>query len=186
MQVHEPTVLGIDASSNSLAYGKVQGGELIDYGQIFFEGKDINERLVDVNTKINANIEVFDVDFIVIEKAVMVRNIQVLIKLSEFFGAIKSLILKDSNVYQIAPMDWQRAIGNPTITGRDKTQWCKEHPEYKTKSQILNGIRKYRKQITMDWVENQFGVIVDNDDIGDSIAIAWVGYKKLVNKDAEA
>ena len=178
---HQPTVMGIDASTNSLAYATVQGGKLIDHGEFFFEGKDINARLVDVNRKVTDNIKKFDVDFIVIEKAVMVRNIQVLIKMSEFFGAVKSLILQNSDVYQIAPMDWQRAIDNPTITGKAKTEWCLKHPQYKTKSQIQQGIRKYRKQVTMDWVKKQFGIEVDNDNISDAIAIAWTGEQKLVD-----
>ena len=178
---HHPTVMGIDASTNSLAYATVQNDKLIDYGELFFEGKDINARLVDVNSKVTANMDKFNVDFIVIEKAVMVRNIQVLIKMSEFFGAVKSLILQNSEVYQIAPMDWQRAIDNPTIAGKAKTEWCKEHPEYKTKSQIQQGIRKYRKQVTMDWVTKQFGIEVDNDNISDAIAIAYVGQQKLVD-----
>lgn len=180
------TVMGIDASTNSIAYATIQDDSLIDYGEIFFEGKDINERLVDVNHKMNEHKSTFDVDFIIFERAVMVRNIQVLIKMSEFFGAIKSRILENSDVYQVAPMDWQRAIGNPTIRGKDKTQWCKEHPEYKTKSQIQNGIRKYRKQKTMDWVEQKFGVTVETDNISDAIAISHFGYTKLVGDKDEA
>lgn len=175
-----PSVMGIDCSTNSLAYGVIEDDKLISHGEFFFEGSDINRRLVDVKKKMEAHKDIFDVDFIVFEKAVMVRNIQVLIKMSEFFGAVKSHILEGSDVYQVAPMDWQRAIGNPTIRGKDKTAWAKAHPEFKTKSQLENGIRQYRKKVTMDWVKDSYGLVVDSDNISDAIGIAYFGYGKLV------
>jgi Holliday junction resolvasome RuvABC endonuclease subunit len=172
--------MGLDCSTNSLAYATVENGKLIDYGEFFFEGSDIHRRLVDVRKKVTAHIEHFDVDYICLEQAVMVRNIQVAMKLSEFFGAIKSIILEGSDVYQVKPMEWQKGIGNPTIVGKEKVKWLKEHPQFKTKSQILNGIRQYRKQVTMDWVEKNYGLKADNDNISDAVAIAHYASSKLV------
>lgn len=173
-------VAGVDCSTNSVAYGVVEDGKLIDYGEIMFVGSDINKRLLDARKKIEANLDKFDVDFIVFEKAINVRNIDVAIKMAEFFGMVKSFIMEGSELWQMTPIAWQNHIGNPALRGKDKLAWCKAHPEYKTKSQIDAGIRKYRKQVTMDWVEEKFGVKAENDNISDAIAIAATGYDKLV------
>lgn len=173
-------VMGIDCSTNSLAYGIVEKDKLIQYGEIMFIGQDINKRLVDARKKVEAQIALFDVDFIVFEKAVMVRNIAVAIKMAEVFGAVKSVILENTYVHQVSPIDWQEAIGNPVIKGKARTAWATARPELKSKSQIDTAVRKYRKQVTMDWVEKTYGVKADNDNISDAIAIAHVGHDKLV------
>lgn len=173
-------VMGIDCSTNSLAYGVVENGKLLNYGEIMFYGKDIHARLVDARKKTTANAEIFDVDFIVWERAVMVRSIAVAIKMAEVFGAVKSVILEGSDVHEFTPIQWQEAIGNSVIKGNVKKAWAAARPELKTKSQIDTAVRKYRKQITMDWVEKNYGVKAANDNISDAIAIAHVGHSRLV------
>ena len=175
-------VMGIDASTNSLAYGIIEDGTLIDHGEFFFEGTDINKRLINAHEKTMDHIDLFDVDVIVFEKAVKVRSIDVAIKMAEFFGAIKAVIMKGSDVYMVTPLTWQKAIGNPSILGKEKVQWVRARPELKTKSQIYTAIRKYRKQITMDWVEKNYGVKAANDNISDAIAIAYYGHEKVNGK----
>lgn len=173
-------VMGIDCSTNSLAYGIIEDGKLVEHDEIFFVGTDINKRLIDARHKIEDNLDLFKVDFIVFEKAINVRNVDVAIKMAEFFGMVKSFIMEGSELWQMTPIAWQSHIGNPAIRGKDKIAWCAAHPEYKTKSQIDAGIRKYRKKITMDWVEKNYGVKVANDNLSDAIAIGCVGYEKLV------
>ncbi|QLF83341.1 RuvC-like resolvase [Rhodococcus phage NiceHouse] len=174
--------MGIDCSTNSLAYGVVEDGKLITHGEIMFYGKDIHARLVDARKKTEANIALFDVDFIVWEQAVMVRSIAVAIKMAEVFGAVKSVILEGSAVHQFTPIQWQEAIGNPVIKGNARKLWAAKRPELKTKSQIDTAVRKYRKQITMDWVEKNYGLKAANDNISDAVAIAHVGHLRLVKK----
>lgn len=174
-------IMGIDCSTNSLAFGILEDGELIEYGEYFFAGTDIYKRILDARRKTEAMQDLFDVDFVIFEKAVLVRSVEVAIKMANVFGTVMSVIMENgAKVVEVQPIAWQSHIGNPVIKGKEKTALLSAHPELKTKSQENNFVRQYRKQVTMDWVEQNYGVVAANDNISDAIAIAAFGYDKLV------
>ena len=173
-------LMGIDCSTNSLAFGIIEDGDLIEYGEFFFEGADLYKRLLDARLKCEAVADMFKVDFVVFEQAVMVNNKSVVIKLANMFGVVMSVILEGgAKVVEVSPIPWQTHIGNPVIKGKEKTALLMNHPEIKTRSQTASFIRNYRKNITKKFVFDNYGVDAANDNVSDAIAIASFGYDKL-------
>lgn len=176
-------IMGIDCSTQSLAFGIIEDGELIEYGEYFFQGTDIYKRMLDARRKTEAMLETFDVDYIIFEKAVMVRSVAVALKLAYVFGVVMSVILENSaKVIEVEPITWQSHIGNPVIRGKEKMKLLALHPEIKTKAQTNSFIRQHRKDLTKQWVMNKFGVEAANDNISDAIAIAAFGDDKVVRR----
>ena len=46
--------MGIDASTNSMAYCIFDGDKVVEYGEIFFTGADLYDRLLDAKRKVKA------------------------------------------------------------------------------------------------------------------------------------
>ena len=81
-------VLGIDASTRSLAFCLFDNKKVIEYGEINFEGADVYERILDAKKKTKAINHRFKTDFIALEAAVMVRSANTGLKMAYIFGAI--------------------------------------------------------------------------------------------------
>jgi Holliday junction resolvasome RuvABC endonuclease subunit len=174
------TVLGIDASTNSLAFCLYGADGPIKWGEIKFSGRTTWERLADGQSKMD---EVRDLspDLIVFESAVFVQNKKTVVLLAYSFGALVAAIMGDGkSVEEIPPVTWQHAINNKPFTKDEKAAVAKENPG-KSASWLSNKIREMRKQRTMDWVENNYGIKAENDNISDAIAIAYCGWKKFAS-----
>lgn len=173
------TVLGVDASTNSLAfclYGK-QGP--IRWGEIKFKGASVFERLSDGQNRVRAIANLLKADLIVFESAVYVQNKKTVILLAYAFGAIvAALMTTGAQVEEISPMTWQNAIGNKALTKVEKQRIIDANPG-KSKSWYSNANREFRKQRTMDWVEKTYGIEVESDNVSDAIAVASVGHSKF-------
>lgn len=178
-------VLGIDASSKKLAWAIITDGKLEGYGEIYFSEVGFNQRLARARQKLEDSLHIFGkVDYIAFEKAVKVRSASTVIVLAEMFGVVKSVLMDlGAPLVEMTPLFWQSKIGNPNLIGEAKREWLRAHPELKTKSQIQAGIRKYRKQVTMDFIEGKTGIKMDNDDLSDATAIALVAYDKMKDFD---
>ena len=87
------SVLGIDASTNSIAFCKIEDGKPIFWGEIKFEGADVFERLLDAKRKVRAFKKELDYDFVVIEAAVTVKSVQTGLKMAYVFGAILGALI---------------------------------------------------------------------------------------------
>src|SRR5689334_22815277 len=89
-KVKAKRVIGIDASTNSLAFAIFEGETPIRCGEVVFKGSNVPERLLDAKKKTRALVSagILKADYIVIESAVMVRNVQVAIDLAYVYGAI--------------------------------------------------------------------------------------------------
>ena len=174
-------ILGIDASSKKIAWSIINEGVLESYGEIFLSEVGGNHRLAATRRKLEDGLHIFGkIDYIAFEKAVRVRSAATVIVLAEMFGVVKSVLMDlGAPMVEMEPLVWQSAIGNPNITGVKKREWLAAHPQFKTKSQIQRGIREYRKQLTLDYVEKVTGVKMSNDDLGDATAIGLVGYQKM-------
>lgn len=175
-------VMGVDCSTQKMSWVIVdENGKIDDYGEIFFIGSNFIKRYQDIRTKVMAELDTFkDVDYIAFEKAIMARNQDVALKLAGSFAvALSCLAEVDAQAVEVAPTTWQTAIGNPVIKAEGKKQLLAMHTELKTKSKQQAFIRNYRKQKTIDYVENRTGIKMPNDDLGDAAGIALFMLDKI-------
>lgn len=176
-------VLGVDASTNSFAFCIIENKKVIKYGEIHFNGADVYERILDAKRKINAasNIHLFDVDYMAIEAAVMVKSANTGLKMAYVFGTIIGEILSDNiEVVEIHPITWQSFIGNKNFTKAQKDAIKKQYPG-KSENWIKNKIREIRKQKTKDYAMIR-GVVTDSDNVSDAFGIAWYAAHKLMGE----
>ena len=75
-------VLGIDASTNSIAFCLMENNMPIKWGKIEFVGADIYEKIYDAKCKVHAMLTELKSDYIAVEGAVLVRSPDAVIKLS--------------------------------------------------------------------------------------------------------
>lgn len=167
-------VLGVDASTNSIAFCILEDKKVVSYGEVFFEGSSIYERILDAKRKVAAlsDLGTFKADFMAIEAGVLVRSPAVAIKLAYVFGTIMGEILDDRiKVVEVTPITWQSYIGNKTLTKDEKAALKKNFPGH-TESWYKNKSREIRKQRTIDFVKS-IGVITDSDNVADAAGVAW-------------
>ena len=172
-------VLGIDASTNSLAFCLMKGKTPIKWGEITFEGADVYERILDAKNKIRSFKRELDTDFIVIEAAISVKSVHTGIKMAYVFGAIMGELLSDGvEVKEIHPITWQSYLGNKNFTKVEKQAVKDEFPG-KSENWYRGKIREIRKQRTIDFVGN-LGVKVQSDNVADAAGIAWYAVNEVV------
>lgn len=171
--------MGIDASTKSIAWGIIEKDQLLSYGEFYFTSSDFDYRLYQARTIMESQffLDIFNsTDYITFEKAIIGPNREVALKMAQMFGVIKS-VLKESTakLVEAPPMSWQEKIGNPVFRGRARTDFFKQHPEWKTRSQMNNGIRAHRKAVTQKIVYERFGEMIESDNVTDAIGIAVFG-----------
>lgn len=165
-------VLGIDASTNSIAFCLMNDKTPIKWGEIVFHGSSVYERILDAKRKIKAIKSQLDYDIICIEAAVSVKSVAVGLKMAYMFGAIMGeLMYDDTKIIEVHPLKWQGYIGNPNFTKAEKDSVKKEFPG-KTDSWYKNKARELRKQKTIDFAST-LGVKTDNNNVTDAVGIAW-------------
>ena len=165
-------VLGIDASTHSIAFCIIEDKKFVKYGEISFSGSDVYERIVDARKKIRSIIDQFDADLVAIEAAVMVRSANTGLKMAYIFGAIMAEIIEDGKrVVEVHPITWQSFIGNKNYTKAQKEVVRQKFPG-KSETWYKNKIRDMRKTATMDYFKI-LGVHSDSDNVTDAAGIAW-------------
>lgn len=176
------SVLGIDASTNSVAFCLFVNGYPFKWGKVEFVGADIFEKIVDAKIKMHAMLTELQSDYIAIEGAVLVRSPDAVIKLSYVYGAvIAELMTTGSKVTTISPTAWQAKIGNKNPTKAEKEAIRIKHPGY-ADSWYKNQLRNMRKQRTCDWVLSRFNIHVTDFDVADAIGIAYYAYEELTKR----
>jgi Holliday junction resolvasome RuvABC endonuclease subunit len=173
-KVKAKRVIGIDASTNSLAFAIFEGETPIKCGEIKFKGSTVFERLKYAKrvTKLLVEMEVLKADYIAIESAIMVRNIQTAIDLAYVYGAIiGELMAFNPQVHKVAPISWQSGIGNKNLNKAEKDAIQKEFPG-KSKTWYSNKGREIRKQRTLDIARRYFTIPDGSDNVGDAVGIA--------------
>lgn len=175
-------VLGIDCSTHSLAFCIFYNRRPVKWGKINFNGADVFERIHDAAEKVRAVKDEFDVDYIVIESAIMakVQNPDVTIKLAYVYGAVMAeLMRKGVKVVTVKPTEWQNYIGNKNFTKEEKEALRAEFPG-KSTAWYSTKTREIRKQRTMDFFNKKWPHMnLTDNDVGDSAGIAYFGYHKL-------
>lgn len=175
-------VLGIDASTNSVAFCLMENDKPIKWGKIEFVGSDIYDKIYDAKVKMNAMLDELKADYIVVEGAVLVRSPDAVIKLSYVYGVvIAELMSTGAKVITISPTAWQAYIGNKNPTKDEKSAIRLANPGY-ADSWYKNKLRNMRKQRTVDYFNNKYGLSVDDFDVADSFGIAHYANKVLTER----
>lgn len=170
--------MGIDASTHSIAYAIFENKKIIEYGEINFEGRTVYERILNSKKIVRALKDRFDVDFIAIEAAVMVRSIETGLKMAYIFGSIMGELLENgATVIEVHPITWQSYIGNKNFTKAEKEIVKKSNPG-KSDNWIKGEIRNIRKKKTLDFMSD-LGVKTDSDNVADAAGIAWYALNEL-------
>jgi len=172
-------VLGIDASTNSIAFCLMNEKVPVKWGEINFEGADVYERILDAKRKIRSFKRELDTDFVVIEAAISVKSVATGMKMAYVFGAIMSELLDDNvEVVEVHPITWQSYIGNKNYTKAEKEAIKLEFPD-KSDNWIKGKIRERRKQRTIDFVRD-LGIKTKSDNVADAAGIAWYAVNEVV------
>ena len=178
-------VMGIDCSTHSLAFTVFYNRRPVRWGKIEFVGNDVFERMRDAARKMHELSELFEVDYIVFESAILakVSNADTTIKLAMVYGVcIAELMNQGTKVVTAKPLEWQSFIGNPNFTKAQKEALKKERPGMSA-GWYSNEIRNRRKQKTMDFFNKKWPVLdLTDNDVGDSMGLAYFGYYKLTRR----
>ena len=165
-------VLGIDASTNSVAFCLMENDKPLKWGKIEFVGSDIFEKIHDAKNKMHVMLDELKSDYIVVEGAILVRSPDAVIKLSYVYGVvIAELMSTGAKVITISPSAWQAYIGNKNPTKDEKAAIRLKHPGY-ADSWYKNQIRNMRKQRTVDYFNNKYGLSLTDFDVADAFGIA--------------
>lgn len=183
-KVKAQRVIGIDASTNSLAFAIFEGETPIKCGEIKFKGSNVFERLKDAKKKTRALVKSGELkgDYIAIESAIMVRNVQTAIDLAYVYGAILGeLGLATKHLEKVAPISWQSGIGNPNLKAAEKAAIQAEFPG-KSKTWYQNKGRQIRKARTLAIAREYFDIADGSDNVGDAVGIALFTSRVLTRR----
>jgi len=173
-KVKATRVIGIDCSTNSLAFAVFEGDTPIKCGEVHFKGKTVFDRLKDAKNKTRELVKdgTLQADYIAIESAIMVRSVQTAIDLAYVYGAvIGELMASNPEVHKVAPISWQSSIGNPNLKKAEKDQIRIDNPG-KSATWYSNEGRKIRKARTLKIARQYFEIADGSDNVGDAVGLA--------------
>ena len=172
-------ILGIDASTNSIAFCLMEEKIPVKWGEIVFEGSDVYERILDAKRKIRSFKRELDTDFVVIEAAISVKSVATGMKMAYVFGAIMSELLDDKiEVVEVHPITWQSYLGNKNFTKAEKQKVKDDFPG-KSENWYKGKIREIRKSRTIDFART-LGINTESDNVADAAGIAWYAVNEIV------
>lgn len=176
-------VMGIDASTKSIAWCIFYNRKPERWGKINIEGTDIYEKIGDANKKIYALNKLYPVDYIAIEEAVFVKSPSVAIQLAYVYGSIVGVLVSQGvKTITVRPLTWQGFIGNPALKKAEKDAIKADFPG-KSTTWYSNKGRELRKQRTMDYFNRKWPVMkLSDNDVGDAAGIAYYAYNQLTKR----
>jgi Holliday junction resolvasome RuvABC endonuclease subunit len=177
-------VIGIDCSTQSLAYGIFDDGKAVLCGEVFFKGSDIYERLNDARRKTQALVDtgVLVGDYIGLEAAIAGKSAQVTIKLSYVYGVVLGVLMQNKmDVVTVPPITWQTYIGNPNLKKDEKEKLRADYPDHKD-SWYQNEGRKLRKARTLEFARQYFTIASNSDNVGDAVGVAFYVNEQLTRR----
>jgi Holliday junction resolvasome RuvABC endonuclease subunit len=182
VKIKASRVLGIDASTASVAFCLMENDIPIKWGKIELKGNDIYEKIYDAKIKVRAMLDELNSDYIAVEGAVLVRSPDAVIKLSYVYGVVISeLMSTGAKVITISPTSWQAYIGNKNPTKDEKAAIRVKNPGY-ADSWYKNQLRNMRKQRTADYFNRKYNLNVVDFDVADSFGIAHYANKVLTER----
>lgn len=177
-------VIGIDCSTQSLAYAVFENNKPVTCGEVFFNGSDVYERLNDARRKTQALVDtgVLVGDYVGMEAAIAGKSSQVTIKLSYVYGAVLSVLMQNKmEVETVAPITWQSYIGNPNLKKHEKEKLREDNPDRKD-SWYANQGRLLRKARTLAFARQFFKIESGSDNVGDAVGIAYYTSEQLTRR----
>jgi Holliday junction resolvasome RuvABC endonuclease subunit len=164
-------VLGIDASTNSIAFCLMENDKPIKWGKVNIVGEDIYDKIYDAKVKMHSMLQELKSDYIVVEGSVFVKSADAVIKLSYVYGVvIAELMSTGASVITISPSSWQAYIGNKNPTKEEKAEIRAANPGY-ADSWYQNKLRNMRKQRTVDYFNSKYSLSLTDFDVADSFGI---------------
>jgi len=181
-KIKDTRVLGIDASTRSVAFCLFDNKKAVRWGEVFFDGGDVYQRILDAKNKMRGIAQTFPSDFVAIEAAVMVRSANTGLKMAYIFGAIMGELIADGrSVVEVHPITWQSFIGNKNFTKSEKLEVQKMYPG-KSANWYKARVREMRKQKTIDFCSS-IGVKVESDNVADACGIGWYAANNLMRSE---
>lgn len=167
------TFVGIDASTNSMAFAVYSNGTISLYGKVKFNGTTINEKLKDISTKTKAFFDTLpDGTIIVIEDTIYTNSHNTAAQLAKAQGALLAgaFLGGARESFSVSPIAWQSFIGTRLLTPVEKIKIKKDFPNksvawYKAKE------RDIRKHRTIDTVNKAYGFSITDDDVADACGL---------------
>lgn len=169
------TIMAIDASTNSLAFSIFHEQELVSYGKINFKGNTAYEKLIDACRKVLGLFKAYDgisVEAIVIEHTVFINSPKTAADLALVQGSLLGAagVSGVKQVRSVAPITWQNFIGNKKLTKEEQLSVRKQLPG-KSDSWYKAYERQLRKEKTIHFIDVQYDVKIEDNDVSDAIAI---------------
>jgi Holliday junction resolvasome RuvABC endonuclease subunit len=166
------TICSIDASTNSLAFAIFSDNDLVSFGKIKFDGVNTYAKTKDAARKTLAFFKNFEIDAIVIEHTVFINSPKTAADLALVQGALLGAagIAGIRVAGAVNPISWQTFIGNGKATKDAKILIRKDNPG-KSESWYKNFERESRKQKTISFVNVNYDINVDDNDVADAIGI---------------
>jgi Holliday junction resolvasome RuvABC endonuclease subunit len=165
-------VMSIDASTTSIAYAVFEKEKLVIHGKVQFSGKDVYQKIASAIGSVVTVMQDLNPEAVVIERAVFINSPKTMSELSMVQGAILAgaclagiRIFKGTN-----PIAWQSYIGNNKLTKDAKILMRKANPN-KSESWYKQNEREVRKQKTINFVNINYDLDIDDNDIADAIGI---------------
>ena len=175
-------VLGIDASTSSVAFCLIEGDKPVKWGKINLVGNDIYEKIYNAKTRVAMMLDELKSDYIAIEGAILVRSPDAVIKLSYVYGVvIAELMSTGAKVITIGPSSWQAYIGNKNPTKDEKSAIRLANPGY-AESWYKNQLRNMRKQRTVDYFNSKYSLELNDFDVADAFGIAHYSNQVLTER----
>lgn len=175
-------VLGIDASTSSIAFCLLENNKPVKWGKINLVGNDIYEKIYNAKVKMSVMLEELKSDYIAVEGAILVRSPDAVIKLSYVYGVvIAELMSTGASVITISPSSWQAHIGNKNPTKEEKSSIKLLNPGY-ADSWYKNKLRNMRKQRTADYFNKKYNLDIEDFDVADSFGIAYYANEVLTKR----
>lgn len=176
LKIRPESFCAIDASTNSMAFAYFKSEKLESYGKIKYYGSDIYEKIVDTAHKTGVFFKNFpDLEHIVIEQPIYLNSPKTAANLSMSHGALvaSAALTGVEHIASVSPMQWQNWAGNKRLTVAEKDA-IKNATPGKSASWYKTQERQFRKQRTIKFVNERYGLKIDDDDVADAIAIgSW-------------
>jgi hypothetical protein len=175
-------VMGIDASTKAIAYSIFQNRRPTVYELVPIVGGNIWEKCGDANKKMQALVKKHKPDYVLIERAIYVNNVEVMKLLAYVYGSVLAVPASQGiPTTDVSPTTWMNWIGNVPLTKVEKAAFAKKH-KGRPKTWRDQRLRVERKQRTIDYVNKKWGLAVTDDNIADSLAIGEFAYVQLTKR----
>lgn len=146
---------------------------LLEYGTWGFESKayTFEQAILQIEALLDEVIQTHDIDAIYLEDIQLRQNVQSFKKLAQLQGVLVNLCEKTNILYNlVAPTQWQNFCKARGRTAK----------EIKSKvTSVGSTTKKTSKVLSLQFVQDKFGIETINDNLSDAICIGWYVVNKI-------